>query len=67
MYLYVYLYILIHITDFAKQGTPTLWASFEILNEKLLEKMLRQSYRKGKRVVYLYIYLFMSLCLCIYV
>jgi ABC-type branched-subunit amino acid transport system ATPase component len=29
------------------QGVPTLWASFEILNSKLMEKMLRQSYRKG--------------------
>jgi hypothetical protein len=31
----------------ALQGVPTLWASFEILNSKLMEKMLRQSYRKG--------------------
>ena len=31
--------------DFAAQGVPTLWGSFEIKNSRLLEKMLRQYHR----------------------
>lgn len=33
--------------DFAKEGAPTLWGSFEIKNNRLVHKMLQQSYKHG--------------------
>lgn len=34
--------------DFAKEGAPTLWGSFEIKNSRLLQSMLRQFHPKEK-------------------
>ena len=34
--------------DFAKQNVPTLWGSFEIRNERLVQKMLQQMHKQGE-------------------
>jgi hypothetical protein len=34
--------------DFAQQGRPTLWGSFEVKNERLMGKMMQQFHKTAK-------------------